>query len=188
MLSEENFWGTFINVYNKTKEIYIKSEEYDTEFCSIIQPIKEQRDALDHIVRSYSEMRSPANGTSEANLEKIDQNFNKAIGHIYRAYYDSADIFTIILRQRISELLNEYSYAEICSCWDDYKNYRKELNKIPKRVANLRFKKEVKANPEELNNIFNEYDAILNFLCETLEIALDLAPKIFEKSLAVKKD
>lgn len=50
---EMNFWSTFSKLHNMTKEMYIKSEEYDDDFCSIIQPIKEQRDALDHIVRSY---------------------------------------------------------------------------------------------------------------------------------------
>ena len=54
----KNFWNDYSFIHNTTKELYILSEELESDFSSFIQPIKEQRDSLEHIVRAYSRMCS----------------------------------------------------------------------------------------------------------------------------------
>ncbi len=171
---EKNFWIDFENLYNMTKEMYIKSEEYDDDFSSIMQPIKEQRDALDHIVRSYSriiiiEQSELSDDEKSEKLESIQRNFQKALGHIYRAFYDTADILTIILREHISKYLNSFTYKQICSCWSDYETQRIKIINLSKRIANLRIIKEIKSNKKEQQKIFDEYKEILDFLFDTLD-------------------
>ncbi|MDE5770303.1 MAG: hypothetical protein K2I06_01550, partial [Ruminococcus sp.] len=165
---ERDFWNTFSNLYLMTKEMYIKAEEYDDEFCSIMQPIKEQRDALDHMVRSYGELiKSNNNNKDVLNEEQkkyVQKNFDKAIGHMYRAFYDTADILTIILREHIGNELKGHSYSKICSCWSDYESTRKQLVKITDQISKLRFKKEVKTSQSEQEKIFEEYKSIIDFL------------------------
>ncbi len=181
---EINFWSTFSKLYNMTKEMYIKSEEYDDDFCSIIQPIKEQRDALDHIVRSYQALFDVESGNVpekdiDSKNEYIKKNFDKAIGHIYRAFFDTADILTIILREHISNILNEYSYREIISCWKNYEIIRKKLVKMPKKIAELRLKKEIKSDNKEQEDIFKQYKEIIDFLFDTLDyVLLDFYPAV----------
>ena len=177
---EKNFWTTFSNLYLMTKDMYIKAEEYDDEFCSIMQPIKEQRDALDHMVRSYSELVNSENDHLDENKEKyVQKNLDKAIGHMYRAFYDTADILTIILREHISNELQGHSYSHICSCWSDYESIRKQLVNVTKQIASLRLKKEVKSSQEEQEQIFKEYKDILDFLFGTLDtLLIDIYPKL----------
>lgn len=175
-LTEEEFWKEFVDVYNKTKEIYIKCEEYDAEFCSIMQPIKEQRDALDHIVRYYSDSSS-----EPEDIEKNSQNFQKAMGHIYRAYFDTADILSIILREKISKLLSEFSYSEIVSCWKNYLTCRKVLTMLPLIIARLRKEKEVKFTTQGKQKMFEEYSDVLKFLFSTLDTAYQVAPALYHQ-------
>lgn len=174
---EKNFWITFLNIHQKTKNIYIKAEEYDTEFCSIIQPIKEQRDALDHIVRAYTEIIT--DDTKEKDEKYIKKNFEKAIGHIYRSFFDTADILTIILREHINKELSQHSYKMILKYWDNYEEIRKRLISINEDIATLRINKEIKKKQEEQEALFNEYDKILDFLFKTFEyVFFELYPKI----------
>lgn len=51
----QEFWEKYNYVYNKQKELCILSEEYDNELCTFVQPIKEQKDSLDHITRAYKD-------------------------------------------------------------------------------------------------------------------------------------
>lgn len=181
---EIKFWNDFEQLYNMTKKMYIKSEEYDDDFCSIMQPIKEQRDALDHIVRSYSrlvrlEAHKLTDKQEQENLESIQRNFQKALGHVYRAFYDTADILTIILRKHISDYLASFTY---CSCWSDYEHNRRELIEISKSIANLRAEKEIKSNQKDQQKIFDEYDRILDFLFNTLDyVSGDLYMSLSQK-------
>lgn len=172
-------WKKCIRVYNEMKRIYISSEEIAQDFSVTVQPIKEQRDALDHIVRVYE---SVINNKESENLEGyIDKNFSKALGHLYRAYYDSADIFSIILRERISAYLSKFSYSQLAKVWRGYKNERKNLFDINKKIVELRLKKGTNKK-EEQEEIFKEYSDIIRYLSGLNEyIFKDLYPQLCEE-------
>lgn len=45
-------WNNIIEIHKCTKELYLLSEEYSENLKMFIQPIKEMRDALEHIIRA----------------------------------------------------------------------------------------------------------------------------------------
>lgn len=166
---EREFWEDFCKVHQKLKEFYIKSEEYSKDFSTILQPIKEQKDALEHIVRVYCELL-----IGNEDEKYIRENFSKAKGHIYRAYYDTADIFTIILRERISDYLSIFSHSQISSVWGEekYKKERDFLIDVNETIANLRIEKDV----IDKKDVFNRYKDIIEHL---FDIYLDILKNVY---------
>ena len=63
----------------------------------------------------------------------IKTNFEKAIGHEYRAFFDTADFLSIVLRQKIAERLSQYSLLEIKSVWEEYDEIKKHYSQRSKR-------------------------------------------------------
>ena len=41
--------------------------------------------------------------------EYVEKNLDKALGHEYRAFFDTADWFSIQLRQKITNILSSYT-------------------------------------------------------------------------------
>ena len=172
---ERKFWEDFCKVHKKLKEFYIRSEEHSKDFSTILQPIKEQKDALEHIVRVYCEL---LDGNEDEKY--IAENFSKAKGHIYRAYYDTADIFTIILRERISSHLSVFSHNQISSVWgkEKYETERNFLIDVNESIAKLRIEKDV----IDKSDVFNRYTEIIERL---FNIYIDITKNIYP-SLAAK--
>ncbi|MBQ4052123.1 MAG: hypothetical protein IJD09_00520 [Clostridia bacterium] len=178
---EKNFWCDFCKLHKELKRIYILSEEHSKDFSCILQPIKEQRDALEHVVRAYCKI---IDKSASDNVSYIEKNLSKAKGHLYRAYYDTADIFTIILREKISDYLSLFSYNQIISVWDKdvYDKERKYLIRVNKEIAELRIKKDVIEKEDEREEIFSQYHAIISHLFELYELVLlDIYPSLAEK-------
>lgn len=177
------FWEDFCLVHAETKNIYIYAEEYSKDFSSILQPIKEQRDALEHIVRSYTRILATTTPT-DSDTSYIEKNFSKAKGHLYRAYYDTADIFSIILREKISEYLSLFTYSEIVSVWGkkEYDEKRKYLIRVNKVIADLRIEKDVVETKEQRKQVFDKYFDIIDNLKKIYDIVLeDIYPQLAEK-------
>lgn len=131
-----------------------------------MQPIKEQRDALDHIARAYDSALQGIEDTTE---------LSKALGHINRAFYDVADILTIVLRDNISAYLSEFSYKEILDVWPEYADNRKFLVKVGMSIAKLRHQKGRTKN----DNVIGDYKNIVNKLHKIHEIVVETVyPKL----------
>lgn len=164
-----SFWKKYNYIYKKQKELYILSEEYDKDLCSFLQPIKEQKDSLDHIVRVYSNFYKLGDN-SEYDEDYIKKNLDKAIGHIYRAYYDAADFLSVVLREKISANLNNFTYTEIVSVWKDYETYRKKLIDFPDKMADLRLDKGVDKDTFEISKKISLYESAINELLDIYKI------------------
>lgn len=164
-----SFWEKYDYIYQKQKKLYILSEEYDKDLCSFLQPMKEQKDSLDHIVRAYSSYYN-LNSSSKSDDSIIKKNLDKAIGHIYRAYYDTADFLSIILRERISANLSNFTYTEVISVWSDYESYRKKLIEFPDRMSNLRLDKGVDKGKEEISHKVTLYEEAITDLFNIYKI------------------
>lgn len=96
-------WTKIVAVHLSLKQLIIKGEEFDKELETYVQPTLEQRSALDHICRAQA---------ASLGLKDVDdpdtyasQQLDKALGHLYRGYFDAADWFSISIRDRISETL-----------------------------------------------------------------------------------
>lgn len=180
--TEKTFWDDFCRLHKEMKKIYILSEEHSKDFSCILQPIKEQRDALDHVVRAYSRIIDGSD--AEADASYIEKNLSKAKGHLYRAYYDTADIFTIILREKIADYLSLFSYKQIISAWDkeEYNKEREYLIKVNKEIAELRIKKDVIETEREREEVFSQYSRIIKHLFKLYELVLlEIYPMLAEK-------
>ena len=82
----EHYWRQISNIHLLTKHYLLIAEEIDER--AFIQPLKEHRDAYDHIIRIYG---IDFTEKKAANLKQYkESNMKKALGHEYRAFFDTA--------------------------------------------------------------------------------------------------
>ncbi len=178
-LNEEfqNFWAKFNDIHRRTKEYFILAEEYNENLETFIQPIKEHKDALEHIVRATSKCLNSNENCSEDDFEYIKANLDKALGHIYRAFYDCSDILSIVLRKKISEGLKPFTYEEIVEAWTGYSQIRERLIKIPSQFQELRIKKDI---GKITNKFLDKYKAEIDWLFEVYEtLYIKIIPRLY---------
>lgn len=173
----DSFWKDYVFIHNETKRLYILSEEYDNELSSFIQPIKEQRDSLEHIVRAYDRITNSGDTLSKKDEEYIQENLSKAKGHIFRAFFDCADILGITLREALSKNLKDFSYSKIISVWPEYENVRIKLVNMPNEFAKMRGEKDI-AKGDQIVEMVHKYQ---NLITELFEIYNFFMHKVYQK-------
>jgi len=168
-MDQNEIWKKICDLYAKTKRLTIQAEELSLDFKAFLQPLKELRDAYDHIIRAKS---------AELDILKKDEkyiitNYDKALGHQYRAFFDSADYISIRIREKIQAILEKYSSANIQAVIPTYyPTIRPELEKIKLRIAQYRIDKDIEdESTQDLNGLLQiseQYDKdvleLLNFL------------------------
>ena len=161
-----------LGVYAKAKDLYTKAEEIDTEFRAFVQPINELRNAFDHVMRATL-ARFPECRTEDAE-RYISSSLDKAIGHVYRCFFDTADWMSIALRERAIKELGEFPNQCIMDVWPEYyKVHRSKLDGIARDIdiAKLRADKDISS--DQLLEEVEMYSKILEGLitivheCET---------------------
>ena len=141
---EEQCFQLMVSLHIYTKKYLLIAEEIAEKGEIFIQPLKEQRDAFDHLMRCYGVYFSHQETVGGENLEKyVLINLDKACGHIYRAFFDTADWLTYMLRKWIREKLQNAGDALCNQKLPDYKDIKIMLNEIPILVASLRESKDV---------------------------------------------
>lgn len=146
----EKTWKQIITLQQYVKNRLLIAEELDPKNKTWLQPLLEQRNALDHIVQcqaavfgmkvfdmkvvaesplkeAVAEASSPADAGEAAAVfqraakaDYCSKNLNKALAHLYRSYFDVADWISIIIREQISETLNPYSNESIKAALPKY--------------------------------------------------------------------
>ena len=99
------YWENICKIYFLTKHYLLLCEEYSDEFDTFLQPVKEHRDAFDHIARVYGYKMLDRKVADEKVYRKKKK--KKAVGHTYRAFFDTADWLSYICRKQIRELLGK---------------------------------------------------------------------------------
>ena len=170
MLDHAKMWKTIVRVHNQTKALILFAEELDPQHDFFWPPLVQQRDTLDHIVRAQNalltiEEKSPEEKTEASKY--IDKQMDKALGHIYRAFFDVADWFSIIIRERIEAIVSQYSRSTILQELPDFA----EIVDIPvenicETIAGLRATKDI-GTPTDTN--IESYVATVNQLSEILK-------------------
>ena len=156
-------------VHMFTKHYLLIAEELSEEGVTFLQPLKEHRDAYDHLVRVFT---LAIKDDSELNVEQyILDNIKKAFGHEYRAFFDMADWFTYICRKYVREELSFNSkrkkYEEK---YDDFESVREFINEIPYMIAKYREEKDV-SNHEPILSEVTAYK-------ETMDKLLDIFRRV----------
>ena len=117
---EKNLIEQMVSVHLYTKKYLLVAEEVAEQGELFLQPLKEHRDAFDHLMRCYSIYVIENNLDDEKKADYVAKNLDKAFGHVYRAFFDTADWLTYILRKWIRCKLIEAG-NEICmQKFDDY--------------------------------------------------------------------
>lgn len=157
-------WDNICKIYFLTKHYLLLSEELSEDFDTFLQPLKEHRDAFDHIVRvyGYSMQKKPVE-----DIEKYkEDNMKKAVGHTYRAFFDTADWLSYVCRKNIRQTLSRYTKEQILDKYAEYEYARKRLDEIPIEIAQIRKNKDLSDDEKELIAEVDQYAKILNELLD----------------------
>lgn len=154
MSIEDDLWVRIITIHNYTKKLFIQAEELDEEFKTFLQPGNELKNALEHIMR-YKATKYNIDSNDSHNFFLDD--LRRAEGHECRAFFDTADWFSISLRKSIQDSLSPYSPDTIKSVYSDYyPSDRPQIDKICKSIASLREEKSI-CKDKELMELIDSY-------------------------------
>lgn len=146
-------------VHTYTKHYLLIAEEISESGENFLQPLKEHRDAYDHLMRIFTLTIKSVDEKFNAE-EYIMDNVKKAFGHEYRAFFDMADWFTYICRKYIWEELS-YSikrkkYAEKY----DFQKTRDFINKVSYMIVKYREEKDVSNHEPILSEVLKYKDTM----------------------------
>lgn len=140
-MTTDEYWERIFYVHLKTKELYILAEEYSSELKTFYLPINSLKDAYENIIHVCANDYMVRKGTASSNDTYVRDNLRKALESECKAFFDTADFLSVILRKKIAECLNGFSYPQIASVWDDYNKVRLELIQINQEIAEIRTRK-----------------------------------------------
>lgn len=165
MNSFEIDWKNICTIHFFTKHLILLAEELSFDGNSFFQPLKEHRDAYDHIVRVYTVKMGLKKIKNAENY--IQDNMSKAIGHEYRAFFDAADWFSIVLRENVNSVLQGKDYEYIVSRYPKYPEFKKEFIGLPKKIADLREHKDIGSDMNiSVYDKIEEYTKLLDSLAD----------------------
>lgn len=168
ILSKPDISGYFdrlSQVHMYTKHYLLLAEEISEEGNAFLQPLKEHRDAYDHLTRVFAlPVKKQWDRNTDAEAYALE-NVKKAFGHEYRAFFDTADWFTYICRKYIREELSfrakRKKYEEK---YKDFEEVKKFINEIPFSVARYREEKDVSNQEEILKEVLTYKDTMEKLL------------------------
>jgi hypothetical protein len=141
----EGTWDRITELHQQTKALLLLLEELGLEHRSFLQPVFEQRDALDHIIRAKAVLRGLKQVPDSE--EYVRTNLDKAVGHLYRAFFDVADWIGLTLRERLQTELEPYSTEAIHALLPEYyAEIRPVLTQFVSDIANIRGSKDIGKN------------------------------------------
>jgi len=168
-----NKWNTLCQLHVLTKKYTLLAEEYNLNMKALLQPMKEQKDAYEHLIRVYT-----AICTDTQDDDYKLKNMDKAIGHEYRAFFDTMDYLSIIIYELISEELKNYSFEQIIAVYPDYTQVKKNLVSLPAEIATIREQKDIGKKESVLTLTLEYADIIDNLLEDYKTIAVKVVPKL----------
>ena len=172
ILSEDSalqYFNDLCIIHKYTKHYLLLAEEISGEGAAFLQPLKEHRDAYDHLVRIFS--LSNKNLSYKDSKEYAISNLKKAFGHEYRAFFDTMDWLTFICRKYVCDYFSvEINKKRYLDKYDDFETIKSFINELPFVIAKYRDDKDVGAK----NLILQE---VLDYK-ETVDTLIDIYRKI----------
>lgn len=165
----DQYWKEISKIHLLTKHYLLLAEEIGEEI--FIQPLKEHRDAYDHIIRIYGMELS--NKKIENPKQYKISNMKKALGHEYRAFFDTADWLSLICRKKIRMLLEGKNSVDIEKKLPEYPQIKERLFKIPQEIAELRKEKDIGDSIGIIREV-DSYSLVLDEVLEYYHIFYDL--------------
>ena len=153
------------HIHMYTKHYLLIAEELSSEGVTFLQPLKEHRDAYDHISRIIALSLKENFKNDNDRYTYILDNVKKAFGHEYRAFFDMADWFTYICRKYIREELTHKAVRKIYKEKFDFDDAKKFINELPMNIAKFREEKDVSNEQPILEEVL-EYKEGMDKLLE----------------------
>lgn len=170
-----------VELYAYTKELVLLAEEMGVDMCSYLQPMMQQRDAYDHLMRIFA-IDTLDDPTEDADT-KMEASLNRVFQHQYRAFFDVADYMNLTIRDQITLALQPYSNSCIGAVLPEYyRNIRAGIVGIGKEIAKLRGGKDVSRPPQEILKGVRAYRAKLLCLTDAVELVNEKLPALQEYS------
>lgn len=166
-------WDKLVRIHNHAKTVFLLAEEFDRSFRHFLQPIRELRDALEHIIRAQAAERGINEEAETKEPGYVAHSYDKAIGHEYRAFFDVADWFSVCIRERITKLMKPFSQECIVAVLPDYySSIRPRVDQICKEIATIRCRKDIAKGNDVLAEVTKYREAIdeLLALYERLQV------------------
>lgn len=161
----EDSWETIIRLQQEVKRLVLLAEESELTANTFLQPTLEQRSALDHICRA----KTAELGFSEHKSDPvyIQKQYDKAKGHLYRAFYDVADWLETALREKILHMVRPYNTETLKAVAPEYyRDIRPRIEELSKSVANLRAEKDIGQGGRSIIEQIDDYGAKVNELSD----------------------
>lgn len=181
-------WRILYKIHQITKSFFIKTEEFDLNLRTFLQPHNELKSAYEHLLRAESVRIGIREPDSNSNKETyINTNIDKALGHEYRAFFDTADWISINLREKIISELSAFSSDDINIVIPEYyPKWRPHIDKISEEIAKLRSNKDI-GNIIYIEDELNNYEKIINELFDIHKIIREKRGSLIELQKKTKK-
>lgn len=151
-------------IHKNTKHYLLIAEELFEEDVAYLQPLKEHRDAEDHLMRIFYLMHDDS--VKDIPMYILD-NIKKALGHEYRAFFDTADWLTFICRKNIREYLSiEKNKRKYEQKYNDFNEIKDLINNLPFIIAEYRENKDI----GNRDNMLQDVKIYINTLKKLLEL------------------
>lgn len=168
-------WEEIFNLYNTIKWLYALCEETDTELNTNLQPFNEFRAALDHVMRLIA-----IENIEEYKGKNAEDEVKKLFTHLRRAFFDICDMLSINYRNKIIDVLEDYTVDEIQSALPDYySKIRPRIEEISETIASLRTNKRFNGN-EEQETALDEYPKIIEELQKYYKTVNSAIPSLLD--------
>jgi hypothetical protein len=171
-------------LFFKTKALMLKAEEIDNNNGTFLQPTLELKAAFDHVMRAFAREHGVTKSDS-SNGTYADHQLDKSMGHIYRAYFDTADWISINFREQTSDMLEPYDNSDITAVFPAYfTDIKPRLIDYETGISNLRNQKDIAG---ESDTLFDQYEALLGLMCEDMKSVSRMIPSLEEYSMRRKR-
>ncbi len=174
-------WQTIVELHQAVKEFSLEADEMGLGYKTFLQPAQEQKHTLEHIIRAKADELS--GGKKAYTIKSLE----KALGHSYRAFFDSADFISITLRDKILDTLAPYPLDIIAiACPDYFKTIKPRLRQLDKRIAKHRQAKDA-AKPTGIASVVKEYQQTLTELGAIYDQIMSCVPDLEAEKLRRRK-
>lgn len=180
-MTADEYWERIFYVHLKTKELYILAEEYGSELRTFYLPINSLKDAYEHVIRVCANDYMAKSGAAASNQTYVRDNLKNALVCECKAFFDTADFLSILLRKKIAECLSAFSYPQISSVWDEYNGARLNILRINQEISEIRNKKSETSDYYIDANIEKYYNETKKLLDYYIFIEEKVYPKLHQR-------
>ena len=150
-------------LHNITKTYLIRCE-YLTE-STLIQPVKEFRDAYDHILKTFF---------LAEDSDIVTQNLERAYSHEFRAFMDTLDYYCVQLMKRIGDIINSVGIPTLRKNYKHFPELFRYLIQSEREITKIRKERENDLRKGNIDAYTKAADKLDEYYKELVEVVAKL--------------